>query len=142
VFPQKSTTIKVQEETQANVDLNSAVLDMNIASPEADDYNKYIIVSDPIRNNAGLESSTSLEDINKNIQKFQAAADAAKTTKLSGDKINAIIDAYGQKRNVLFVQNMIQFLGDNQLFLQNLTDALLDMNKMSLELKTKIENVK
>ncbi|MCX6824491.1 MAG: hypothetical protein NT085_05200 [candidate division SR1 bacterium] len=143
VFTQKSTTIKNQEQTQANVDLNTAILDMNIASPEADDPNKYVIVSDYITNNANLEPTTSLEDINKNIQKFQAAATAAKATKLSNDKINAIIDTYAQQKTpTLFVQNMIQFLGDNQLFLQNLSDALLDMNKMSLELKTKIESSK
>jgi hypothetical protein len=37
---------------------------------------------------------------------------------------------------------MIDFLSDNQLFLNNLSEWLLDINKMSLELKTKIENAK
>ena len=144
VFTQKTTTLKNQEETQANVDLNTAVLDMNIASPEADDPNKYIIVSDYVINNANLQPATSLQDIDKNIANFQAAATAAKAIKIDGDaKIQKIIDAYAQqKTHTLFVGNMIQFLGDNQLFLQNLSDALLDMNKMSLELKAKIETSK
>ena len=112
MFPQKSTTVKQQEQTQANVDLNTALLGMNVDSPESDDYNKYIIISDPIRNNAALESSTSLEDINKNIAKFTAVAEAAKASKITSEATTEkIISAYAnQKTKTLFVENMIQFL--------------------------------
>jgi hypothetical protein len=60
VFAQKSTTIKYAEWEQANKDLNLSVLGINSSAPEADDYNKYIIISDPIRNKASLEDATSL----------------------------------------------------------------------------------
>jgi hypothetical protein len=56
--------------------------------------------------------------------------------------IDAIISTYGQQTKIVFVQNMISFLKDNQMFWNNLSQALLDMNKMSLELKTKIETAK
>lgn len=140
VFPKISTTTKIQEQSQANTDLNLGVLDMNASAPEADNYNKYIIVADPISNNASLEPSTSLSDINKNIQDLSIAASATENTKLSTETLDALIPTYTQHINVLFVQNMIEFLKDNQTFLQNLSEGLLDINKMTLELKTKIED--
>jgi hypothetical protein len=56
--------------------------------------------------------------------------------------IESIQKTYVQWSNIWFVQNMIDFLTDNQLFWENLRVALFDMNKMSLELETKIENSK
>jgi hypothetical protein len=142
VFPKKSTTIKIQEQSQANVDLNTAVLDMNTSAPEADNYNKYIIVSDYISNNAALQPATSLAEINQNIEEIAAAASKMQETRISSEAINTVITSYAQNANILFVQNMIEFLKDNQLFLNNLSNALLDMNKMSLELKRRIEDSK
>lgn len=140
VFVKTSTTTKTQEQLQSNTDLNIGVLDMNAGSPEADNYNKYIIVADPIRDNANLEPSSSLSDINQNIENLSIAANATENTKLSTETIDALLPTYSQHVNVLFVQNMIEFLKDNQSFLQNLSEGLLDINKMTLELKTKIEN--
>ena len=142
MFPQKSTTIKIKEQSQANTDLNIAVLDMNTSAPEADNYNKYIVVADPISNDASLEPANSLSEVNENIKRFQAAASAAEKVKLSDESINDVITSYAQNINILFVQNTIEFLKDNQLFLQDLSNALLDISKMSLELKTRIENSK
>lgn len=142
VFPQKSTTIKRQEQSQANMDLNIAVLDMNASAPDADNYNKYIVVADPISNDAWLEPVGSLTEVNANIQKFTTAANAAQSVKLSEDAINGVISSYAENTKILFVQNMIEFLRDNQSFLHDLTYALLDINTMSLELKTRIENSK
>lgn len=142
VFLQKSTTIKIKEQSQANTDLNIAVLDMNTSAPKADNYNKYIVVADPISNDAWLEPANSLSEITQNIQKTAAAASAATHIKLSDEAINGVITSYAQNINILFVQNTIEFLKDNQLFLQNLSEALLDINNMSLELKTRIENSK
>jgi len=53
-----------------------------------------------------------------------------------------IAKTYANKNSIAFVQNMISFLQYNQTFWNNLSDALLDMNKMSVELKAKIENSK
>ena len=140
VFAQKSATIKTQEEIQANMDLDLGVLDMNTSAPEADDYNKYIIISDPIKNKATLEQATSLSDVDANIANFAAAATTS--TRISNEMIESIQKTYVQWSNIWFVQNMIDFLTDNQLFWENLRVALFDMNKMSLELETKIENSK
>ncbi|MEI6775127.1 MAG: hypothetical protein WCL18_10580 [bacterium] len=100
MFPQKTTTIKVQEQKQANIDLNIAVLGMNTSAPEADNYNKYIVVSDPIANDAALEPATSLTEIRENIQKFTTAASKAEEAKLSSETINAVITTYAQNVNI------------------------------------------
>jgi len=116
---------------------------MNTSSPLADNPNKYVIISDYIKNNADLEPVTSLTDITDNLAKFQAVNDKAQESKISSQEaIDKVIASYTTNNKILFVQNMIQFLKDNQLFLNNLSDALLDINKMSLEFKTKIENSK
>lgn len=142
VFEQKATTTDIQEQTQANEDLSLAVLDMNASAPEADDYDKYVIVSDIIRNKANVQPATSLAEVQANIDEFTKAAEEAKKAKLSGDAISTILASHTQWLDVLVVKNMITFLQDNQWFRQNLSDALLDMNKMALDLKYKIENSK
>ena len=138
-FTQISTVTKVKEQLQANTDLNLAVLDMNASAPEADNYNKYIVEANPVNSNAGLQPSESLNAVNENIQNLAIAASATEKTKLSSQTIDDVLTTYSQNINVLFVQNMIEFLKNNQLFLQNLSEALLDINKMTLELKTKIQ---
>jgi hypothetical protein len=94
VFAQKSATIKTQEEIQANMDLDLGVLDMNTSAPEADDYNKYIIISDPIKNKATLEQATSLSDVDANIANFAAAATTS--TRISNEMIESIQKTYVQ----------------------------------------------
>jgi len=100
VFVQKSTTIKRAEEAQADMNLNTAVLDMNVSAPEADNYNKYIVISDPIANKANLEQATSLNDINANIAAFQKSAQAAQTANLSSDMLPAVISSYDQDAKI------------------------------------------
>lgn len=140
VFPQKSTTTKIQEETQANMDLNQSILGMNTTDPTSDDYNKYIVVSNPIVNKANLEQATSLADINANIAKFNS--DATAYTTVSVDTMKSLSTTFSQGTKILFIQSMITFLQDNQSFWNDLSQALLDINEMAFELKTKIENSK
>ncbi len=140
VFSQKSTLTKTKEEQQANTDLNLGILDLNTSAPEADDYNKYLVISDPVENDASMQSASTLADINSNIDAFAAISES--TTKLSHEVIASVIQTKAQWSSIWFTQNMITFLTDNQAFRQNLSDTLLDMNKMALELKTKIENAK
>ncbi len=141
VFPQKSDKIKIAEQTQNNSDLNQNVLGMNTSNSEADNYNKYIIISDPATNKANLEPVNSLADVAANIDAFTLAAQKENNV-ISSTMINNITSSYAQNTNIVFVNNMLTFLADNQLFLNNLSQALLDMTKMSIELKTKIENSK
>ncbi|MEI7920091.1 MAG: hypothetical protein WCH65_08310 [bacterium] len=142
VFPQKATTTKSKEQQQDMRDFNLGVVNMNIGSPEADDYDKYIVISDPVTNDANMEDATSLEGIQENIDALQRASLAAKTTAISGEILTDVAKTYANKNSIYLVQNMISFLQDNQTFWNNLSDALLDMNKMSVELKAKIENSK
>ena len=142
VFTQKSTTIKRQEVTQANMDLNTVVLDMNASAPEADNYNKYVIVSDVIKNRANLEPATSLDDITTNIKKFEQAVASSQASKLATADISAAVISYNGNLSTVFIQNMIEFLKDNQLFWENLRGALLEMDNMSFNLRTRVENSK
>ncbi len=142
VFSQKSTTVKAQEQAQANIDANIAVLNMNASAPTADDYTKYIVIADPATNAANKEPATTHEDIQANIDKFMIAAEKMKENELSDQQIDGVIVSYAQKNKIIFINNMIEFLKDNQSFLNNFSATLLDMNTMARELKTKIENSK
>jgi len=83
VFPQKATTTKLKEQQQEMRDFSLGVVNMNIGSPEADDYNKYLVISDPITNDATMEQATSLEDIQANIAAFTDAAARSRPTAIS-----------------------------------------------------------
>ncbi len=140
VFTQTSTTTKLQEAKQASTDINIGVLDMNITAPEADNYNKYIVISDVAANKANLEQSVSLEDIQENIKKFQ---DSAKSyNEISLTVIKALEKQYTNDINIAFVNNMRDFLKSNELFRHNVAQAMLDINKYAFELKVKIDNAK
>lgn len=139
VFAQKSTTIKTQQETLANIDLHQAVLGINTADFVSDDYNKYIVVSDPIKNKANLEEATSLTDIETNIARFSKSNDYIK---VSTDIMDGLSKTYAQETQIVFMTNIINFLKDNQLFRHDFSQVLSDMNQMSFELKTAIENSK
>lgn len=115
---------------------------MNISDPSADNYNKYIVVSDPVKNKANLESASTLSEINQNIENFTVADQAANEKLISLPTLIDLTKTSVNKTNMLLVQNMISFLKDNQLFRNNFSLSLLDMTKMSLELKAKIENSK
>lgn len=140
LFPQKNLTTKLQEETESNAWIALGVLGMNTSAPEADDYNKYLIISNPIKNKANLEYATSLEEINRNIANFTSAA--SNSIQLSDQEIENIRKSYVQWTNISFMNTVIPFLQSNQLFRNDLSSALLNINKMSLELKTRIENSK
>ncbi len=117
-------------------------MNMNVGSPTADDPNKYIVISDPVRNDATMEEATSLGDIQQNIANFTAAAEAAKKAEIPSSVLTDLKKAYVNKTPIAFVQNMISFLEDNQTFRQNTSEALSDMTKMSNELKLKIDSSK
>lgn len=142
LFPKKSNTVETKEEEQDMKDFNLSIMNMNISAPDADNYNKYIVIADPVKNDANMEEATTIEDIQKNIDKFSDAVAAANTNQISGNALNVVMDQYVQKPGNDFVINMIAFLKDNQSFWNNTIGALFEMNKMSLELKAKIENSK
>ena len=142
LFPQRSTTAKLLEQEKNMRTLTLWLTDMNVGAPEADNYDKYLIISDPVRNAADSEPASSLQDIQDNDTVAQAAAEAAKTSEISSVILDDFVKIYGNQTNVVVMQNMITFLEDNQVFWHNLSSALLDMTKMSLELKNKIEKSK
>lgn len=116
-------------------------MNMNVSDPTADDYNKYIVIADPVKNAANMEPAMTLEDINANIKKQQAVADAADKA-FSDSDIESLTKAYQQQAGNSFLQNMVVFLQNNELFRNNLIIALNDMNSMALDLKAKINNAK
>ena len=142
LFPKKSAATKEKEQQQDMRDFSLWIMNMNVGSPTADDPNKYIVISDPVRNDATMEEATSLGDIQQNIANFTAAAEAAKKAEIPSSVLTDLKKAYVNKTPIAFVQNMISFLEDNQTFRQNTSEALSDMTKMSNELKLKIDSSK
>jgi len=140
VFTQKSTTIKLQEEKQASTDINIGVLDMNVSAPEADNYNKYVVVSDVAANEATLQQASSLADIKDNLAKFEDSAESYNA--FSNDITEAIKKDYEKDIGIMFVQNMRDFLKSNIEFWNNVAWTMMDINKYAFELKTKIDNAK
>ena len=113
---------------------------MNVSDPTSDDYNKYIVISSPAKNKANLEPSDSLSDIQSNIDKLSGSI--SQYTQVSNDVVQSLSKTFAQGTKILFVQNMITFVQDNQSFWANLSRTLLDINQMSLDLKLNIENSK
>jgi hypothetical protein len=143
VFAQRQATVEEKKWEEHNSDLGLGILNMNTANIEADDYNKYIVVADVERNKAMSEPVNTLSDIPKNIEAFEKVrATVVEQNLVSTKDFKSVTSSYVQKTNVLFVQNMMEFLEDNQLFWYNTTNDLLDMTRMSLELQAKIENSK
>lgn len=112
---------------------------MNVGAPEADNYNKYLIVSDPVKNAADSEQASSLAEIQKNYANALVADEATNTSEISPEILDDFVKIYANQTNVVVMQNMINFLSDNQNFRHNLSTTLLDMSQMSLELQRKIE---
>lgn len=143
VFEQRKAVIEQKKWEEHNSDLGLGILNMNTANVEADDYNKYIVVADVERNKAMSQPVNTLSDIPKNIDAFkQARAVAVEQNLVLPKDFKTITSSYVQQTNILFVQNMMEFLEDNQLFWYNMTNDLLDMTSMSLQLQAKIENSK
>jgi hypothetical protein len=140
IFTQKSISAKQKEEKQSNTDTTIGVLDMNTSAPEADNYNKYIMISDVAANKANLEQASSLGDIRANLDKFK---DVAKSSLIiDSSTLDAIQKDYEKDINIMFVQNMRDFLTDNIVFWDNLAKSMLDITTYAIELKTKIDTAK
>lgn len=142
LFAQMNASITRQQEEQEQRDLSTAVLDINVSSPETDDYNKYIVVSDPIKNKANSEPFASLADLQKNIDVFDASYTSTKHIVLDTQYLSPLVDSYASSSRMVIIQHMIDFLTDNQNFWSNMSMTLLDMNAMTFELKNKIEAAK
>ena len=114
-------------------------MDMNVGSPSADDYNKYIVISNPIRNDATMEEASSLGDIQQTVANFTVASQAAKAAQIASPILTDFRKTYVSKNSVSLVQNMISFLDANQTFWHDMSLTLYDMTQMSIDLKSKID---
>lgn len=94
VFAQKSTTLKIKEESEKNKDLSSSLLGMNVADPTSDYYNKYLVASSPAKDKASMEEYTSLADISQKIQEFEE--DKAPYAEISDTVMNSLRKTYTQ----------------------------------------------
>ena len=140
VFDATSTDTKINEQNQANTDLNIGVLNLNSSAPEADDYNKYIIISDLATNKWIMAPAVVIGDIDTNIDTAAAAAEKSKENVLTDSAVNSAIISYSQSTIIFLVRDMLDFLQANQSFMQNLTDSLNDVNSMSSQLMKKVES--
>jgi hypothetical protein len=142
VFPKKSNATKEKEQKNKNAEYQTALMDINPANPESDNQNKYVIISDTIANSVLKEPISVYEDIAVLTEKTQQAEQLKTQSKLSVSDIDVLIKDMVADTPAMFVTNMLSFLQDNQIFWQNMSETLQSMNKMSLELKTKIQKSK
>lgn len=140
VFQQKSVATETKEKEQATKDLNAWILNINTSNPSVDDYNKYIVIADPIKTNAEAEFANSLDDVQQNVETFRAADSIANKLLISLDLIEDVTSTQQNKMNTAFMNEMTSFLKQNQLFWEYMRQTLRDMNDMSSELVEKIEN--
>ncbi len=142
VFPKKSNATKEKEQKNKNAEYQTALMDINPANPESDNQNKYVIISDTIANSVLKEPISVYEDIAVLTEKTQQAEQLKTQSKLPVSDIDVLIKDMVADTPAMFVINMLSFLQDNQIFWQNMSETLQSMNKMSLELKTKIQKSK
>lgn len=143
VFPKTKVVVEQKKWEENNSDLWLGILNMNTADIEADDYEKYVIVADVPKNQANTEPVNSISDIASNINAFQKARDVVVQQNLVlPQDFPSVTSSYVQQTNILFVENMMEFMKDNQLFWQNVTNDLFEMTQMSLLLQGKIQNSK
>ncbi len=141
VFEQQSDTVKKKTQEQILEDFNQSIINLNTTNPEADDYNKYVVIADPAITEAYMEYAWSLSDINANIE-TSTTAYAAATTSIATTLFASLEKQYANDTTLVFVDTMIDFLKNNQQFRNNLMEVFVDMSAMSLELKTRINDSK
>lgn len=115
---------------------------MNTTNPDTDDYNKYIIIADPVKAAAYAKFAETLDDIEENIKSFEAASVAANKLKASQDVIDALVRSEPKVQHIDFINTMIAFLKENQSFRENMRQVLRDMNATSATLVESIKNSK
>lgn len=142
VFAQKSAAIAAKEQEKVTTDLNTAILGMNTANPDTDDYNKYIVIADPVKTAAYAEFAETLEDIEENINSFEAVSVAAKNLEASPRIRNTLLYNEQKTQYIDFINTTITFLKENQSFWENMRQVLRDMNATSATLVESIKNSK
>lgn len=142
MFAQKSAAIAAKEQEKVTTDLNTAILGMNTANPDTDDYNKYIVIADPVKTAAYAEFAETLEDIEENINSFEAVSVAAKNLEASPRIRNTLLYNEQKTQYIDFINTTITFLKENQSFWENMRQVLRDMNATSATLVESIKNSK
>ena len=143
VFEPRKPMVEQKKWEEHNSNLGLGILNMNTANLDADNYNKYIVVADVEKNKASSEPIHTLSDIPKNVAALKKVSDTVREENVvSLQDFKSVTSSYVQQTNIFFVQNMMEFLEDNRLFWDNVTNDLLDMTRMSLELQSKIEHSK
>lgn len=115
---------------------------MNVHTPEADDYNKYLVVADPITSEASKEPAFTVEQLQQNIDNMATLAQVAKPLYVSDTTLDAVVSTYEQNKHALFLQDMASFLQTNHSFWTTMMETLLDMTALSTELTRKIQDSK
>lgn len=112
---------------------------MNTTNPTADNYNKYIVIADPVRTAASAEFADTIDDIQQNIASFQAVQTAAEKLKVPENTIASLSRTQQNLLYVDFINTTISFLKENQSFWENMRQTLRDMNITSAVLTEQIK---
>jgi hypothetical protein len=112
---------------------------MNTTNPTADNYNKYIVIADPVRTAASAEFADTIDDIQQNIASFQAVQTAAEKLKVPENTIASLSRTQQNLLYVDFINTTISFLKENQSFWENMRQTLRDMSITSAVLTEQIK---
>ena len=129
LFPQSSSSTLLRARQQDNEKLVQATLGISAA----DDYNKYIVLSDVAQYNADSEPSSSYEQTQANVQKFTALSAALQPS--SQDTVSL----YQQQKYVFLMDDMLSFLQSHQQFWEYTFTSLVDIAGYADTLEQKIK---
>lgn len=129
IFAQKSDAAKKRQKILENKALSESV--SSDSTPDTENYNRYVVVANPVQDNADLESSSL--GTNNAESSFQAIADA--WTK----KLKDPIALYQSQKNALISEDVIAFLWAHQAFWEQTNTVLMNMLQDAIALKEKIQ---
>ncbi len=138
IFPQRPSVIKQQEAIQSQESLANIVLNTPTRA-SADDYNKYVIVSDIYTNEAQQQPFVSLEALEKNIQQAQYIANIQQ---VSSSKLLALRQQTTAQQPLSFLVSFQDFLDWQVAFWSFIAQTLVELNTMAYQLVSKVEQAK
>lgn len=130
IFAQKADAAKKRQQAIENATLAQATT-KKAPTPESENYNKYVIVSDIAADSAGLEPVANADASKASFQALQQVVDAS---------LQNPIALYQQQKSAFLSEDVINFLQAHIVFWDTFLSASLDMQQSAITLKKKIEN--
>jgi hypothetical protein len=134
LFPQKNKTQQSKQQKIATDALNLRLLNMQTSSPEAENYNKYLVVSNPAQLKASLLPATTLAQQQDNLAETSALSP-------SFDRISPqdIVSYYQNQKIALLTDDVQSFLVAHTAFWDQIFDVMNSLQQEADRLHEKIK---